>query len=188
MASLVVAAVLLAVTVSACTADANVQSGDNQGFISGGGVAEVIPEADRHAAPEVSGETLDGDSISLSDYAGRVVVLNVWGSWCAPCRAEAPALQEVYRTNRSQGVQLIGINTRDQVAAAQAFEQTFGVTYPSFEDQSGQLQLLFRDTLPAEAIPSTVVIDAEGRVAARVVGPTTYSQLSHLIDQVDSEK
>ncbi|MFL6287811.1 MAG: TlpA family protein disulfide reductase, partial [Actinomycetes bacterium] len=105
-----------------------------------------------------------------------------------PCRDEAPALQEVYKTNKSKGVQFIGINTRDQVAAAQAFEETFGVTYPSFDDQSGQLQLLFRDTLPVEAIPSTVIVDREGKVAARVVGPTTYSQLSELIDQVDAEK
>jgi thiol-disulfide isomerase/thioredoxin len=187
-ASFVASAVLIAVSLSACTADANVESGDNQGFISGGGVAEVIPEADRHLAPEVTGTTLDGDHLSLSDYAGDVVVMNVWGSWCAPCRAEAPALQEVYKTNRSRGVQFIGINTRDQVAAAQAFEETFGVTYPSFDDQAGQLQLLFRETLPAEAIPSTVVIDREGKVAARVIGPTTYSQLSDLIDKVDSEK
>ena len=187
-AAVLAAAVLLGVSISACTADANVESGDNQGFVSGGGIAQVIPEADRHVAPEVSGETLDGDTMSLSDYAGKIVVLNVWGSWCAPCRAEAPALQEVYKTNKSKGVQFIGINTRDQVAAAQAFEETFGVTYPSFDDQAGQLQLLFRETLPAEAIPSTVIVDREGKVAARVVGPTTYSQLSDLIDQVDSEK
>jgi peroxiredoxin len=187
-AGFIVGAVLLAASVGGCAADANVESGDNQGFISGGGIAEVIPAAERQAAPEVTGDTIDGDTISLSDYAGDVVVLNVWGSWCAPCRAEAPALQEVYKTNRSRGVQFIGINTRDQVAAAQAFEETFGVTYPSFVDQSGQMQLLFRDTLPAEAIPSTVIIDREGNVAARVVGPTTYSQLSDLIDHVGAEK
>jgi thiol-disulfide isomerase/thioredoxin len=164
-----------------------VQSGDNQGFISGDGTSDVIPPADRQPAPDVSGDTLDGDQISVGDFAGDVVVLNVWGSWCAPCRAEAPALQEVYARQKRNGVQFIGINTRDQEAAAKAFEESFGITYPSFLDPSGEIQLAFRDTLPPNSIPSTVVIDREGRVAARIVGPTSFSQLTDLVDDVASE-
>jgi peroxiredoxin len=84
-------------------------------------------------------------------------------------------------------VQFVGLNTRDQQAAALAFEDGFGISYPSLVDQSGELQLAFRDTLPPNAIPSTIVIDREGRVAARVLGPTTYTQLSDLVDHVVAE-
>jgi peroxiredoxin len=184
---LVVGALAL-VALAGCTADGAVESGDNQGFVSSSAGVDVIPAADREAAPEVSGTTLDGDDVALSDFAGDVVVLNVWGSWCPPCRAEAEALQEVYRTRKDQGVQFLGINTRDQPAAAKAFEDGFGIGYPSWDDADGEIQLAFRETLPPQSIPSTIVIDRDGRVAARIVGPTTYSQLSGLVDDVAAEK
>jgi peroxiredoxin len=171
-----------------CTSDGAVESGDNQGFVSADLGVDVIPADEREAAPDVTGTTLDGDEISLADYAGDVVVMNVWGSWCAPCRAEAPALQETYKSTKGDGVQFLGINVRDQEASARAFEDTFEITYPSFVDPSSRILLEFRDTVPASGIPSTVVIDRDGRVAARVVGPTTYSQLSKLVDDVASEK
>lgn len=170
-----------------CSADSQVQSGDGQGFVSGSGTARVLAPADRQPAPEVVGTTLSGDELSLADLSGDVVVLNVWGSWCAPCRAEAPALQEVYVDNRKDGVSFLGINTRDQEAAALAFEENFEITYPSLVDENGELLLAFRDSLPANAIPSTLVIDRDGRIAARVLGPTTYSQLTELVEQVASE-
>jgi peroxiredoxin len=93
----------------------------------------------------------------------------------------------VYATQKRHGVQFIGINTRDQEAAAKAFEESFDITYPSFVDPSGEIQLAFRDTLPPNSIPSTVVIDREGRVAARIVGPTSFRQLTDLVDDVASE-
>jgi thiol-disulfide isomerase/thioredoxin len=170
-----------------CTSDSGIESGDGQGFVSGDGTARVLEPAERQPAPDVVGTTLTGDEVSLDDYAGEVVVLNVWGSWCAPCRAEAPALQEVYSENRKDGVSFLGINTRDQDAAAMAFEENFDITYPSLVDENGELLLAFRDSLPASAIPSTLVVDREGRIAARVLGPTTYSQLTELVEQVASE-
>jgi peroxiredoxin len=93
----------------------------------------------------------------------------------------------VYSENRKDGVSFLGINTRDQDAAAMAFEENFDITYPSLVDENGELLLAFRDSLPASAIPSTLVVDREGRIAARVLGPTTYSQLTELVEQVASE-
>ena len=179
-----------ALVLSACT-DATAQpqgsSGDGQGFVSGGGDALVINPADRVAAPDVSGTTLDGDQVALSDFAGKVVVLNVWASWCGPCRGEAPALQEVAKVTASKGVQFLGLNTRDDVAAAKAFDARYKITYPSLVDADGQLQVQFRDSLPPSAIPSTLIIDRNGRVAARILGATTYSQLKGLVDDVAAE-
>lgn len=162
-------------------------AGGGLGFVTGDGSSQVIDPTDRVAAPEVSGTTLHGEALALSDYAGDVVVVNVWGSWCAPCRAEAPILQQVYVDYKDDGVQFVGLNTRDQQAAALAFEKRFGITYPSLVDENGELQLAFRDSLPPNAIPSTLIIDRQGAVAARVVGPTTYSQLSGLVGDVAAE-
>lgn len=163
------------------------QSDSGQGFVSGDGGSDFIEPGERGDSVEVSGSTLTEESLSLTDFEGDVIVVNVWGSWCAPCRAEAPALREVSEESAKDGVQFVGINTRDQRAAALAFEETYDIPYPSLFDPSGELQLAFRDSLPPNAIPSTIVIDREGRVAARVIGPTTYSQLSDLVDQVASE-
>jgi len=175
-------------TLASCTDSvARTPSGDGQGFVSGGGTASVIEVADRVPAPHVEGVTLQGEALSLSDFAGDVIVLNVWGSWCAPCRAEAPTLQEVAKQTRRDGVQFVGLNTRDQAAAALAFESRFGIHYPSLVDSDGQLQLAFSESLPPSAIPSTLVIDRDGQVAARVLGATDYTQLKGLVDDVAAE-
>ena len=188
LAACFVASAML-VGLAGCTGSdgAGIRVEEDQGFIDGDGTSDIVEPDDRESVPDVSGVTLQGDELSLSDFAGDVVVVNVWGSWCGPCREEARALQEVYDKNSKRGVQFVGLNTRDQQAAALAFEDGFGISYPSLVDQSGELQLAFRDTLPPNAIPSTIVIDREGRVAARVLGPTTYSQLSDLVDHVASE-
>lgn len=178
----------LVLLLSGCTdTSSDVESSGGQGFVSGDGSAQVIAAEDRTAAPEVTGTTLDGEPLALADFAGDVLVVNVWGSWCAPCRAEAEALQQVYLDHKQDGVQFVGLNTRDQQAAALAFEERFGITYPSLVDENGELQLAFRDSLPPNAIPSTLVIDRDGGIAARVVGPTTYSQLSDLVGDVAAE-
>jgi thiol-disulfide isomerase/thioredoxin len=113
--------------------------------------------------------------------------LNVWASWCAPCRAEAPALEEVAVEYANQGVQLIGLNTRDSEASAKNFIQNYGVSFPSIVDTDGRLQLLFNDTLPPQAIPSTIVIDRNGMVAARALGAVDASTLGGIIDQLAQE-
>ncbi|MCZ3385694.1 MAG: TlpA family protein disulfide reductase [Actinomycetia bacterium] len=180
---------LVLLTVAACTfGDSDIDSGGGQGFVAGDGSAQVIDAADRVAAPEIAGQTLTGAELALSDFAGEVVVLNLWASWCGPCRAEAPALQEVYTDSRSQGVMFVGINSKDQEAAAAAFESNFGITYPSLVDATGELQLAFYDSVPASSIPWTLVIDRDGLIAARVLGPSTYSALSDLVNEVAAER
>jgi thiol-disulfide isomerase/thioredoxin len=172
---------------ASCSSGTHTSSGEDQGFVSGDGSTVVVNPTDRTDAPALVGTTLQGDDFSLADLAGNVVVLNVWGSWCAPCRAEAPALQELSHKYAKDDVRFVGINTRDDSAKAEAFERNFEITYPSLVDPSGQLQLEFRGSLPPSAIPSTLVIDRQGRVAARVLGPTTYAQLDGLIRDVASE-
>lgn len=183
----VAAACALLLALGGCTDSPDVASGDGQGFVAGDGSVQVVDAADRLPAPELSGVTLDGDELSLADFDGDVVVLNLWASWCGPCRGEAPALQQVSEDFAQQGVQFVGINSRDHEADALAFERTFGITYPSLVDTDGQLQLGFHDTVPPTSIPWTLIIDREGMIAARVLGPTTFSQLTDLVDQVAAE-
>lgn len=183
-----VAGAALLVLLSACTDGASeLQSGNGQGFVSSDGTAQVLDVADRPTMPELSGTTLEGDPLALSDLAGDVVVLNLWASWCAPCRAEAPSLQEVYADQRKDGVSFLGINTRDDEDAAMAFQKNFGVTYPSLDDAGGEIELLVADVVPLAGIPWTLVVDREGRVAARVLGEVSYSQLSELVADVAAE-
>ena len=113
---------------------------------------------------------------------------NIWGSWCAPCRNEAPALRKAWSEHRQEGVQFIGINVRDNDVAARAFERRYKITYPSIRtDDSGAALLAFGSTLPPSAVPSTMVIDREGRIAARVIGETTYGTLTALVGETVDE-
>ena len=100
-------------------------------YISGDGSSTLFPSEDREQAPAVEGETLDGDPVSLADYSGDVVVMNFWASWCAPCRAETPVLNEVNAEHADQGVSFLGVNIKDNRTAAQAFERNQDVSYPS---------------------------------------------------------
>jgi thiol-disulfide isomerase/thioredoxin len=178
------AAVLLASTgLTACSDD--VGSSGDAGFVSGKGVITRLAVDDRKEPGEVAGETLEGEPISLGDFEGKTVVVNVWGSWCAPCRAEAPDLVAASEELAEDDVEFLGINSRDlDRAAAQAFQRRFEVPYPSIYDQQGKTLLAFRGTLSPNAIPSTVVIDAEGRVAASVIGEVSRSTLVGLVEDV----
>ncbi|MGW0227826.1 TlpA disulfide reductase family protein [Actinopolymorpha singaporensis] len=154
-------------------------------FVSGSGTVTTMPPDERRRAPAVAGTTLDGKRVALADYRGKVVVLNVWGSWCAPCRKEAPDLAAAARALRAKGVEFLGINTRDvSRQPAQAFVRTFDVPYPSIYDPNGEQLLGFRATLPPSAIPSTLVIDKQGRVAARVLGNVSRRTLEQLTTDV----
>ena len=159
-----------------------------QGYVSGDGTTTIVAESDRDPAPDLSGTTLAGDPFVLSDHLGEVVVLNVWASWCAPCRAEAQDLQQVWSEVQESGVQFVGLNTRDSQAAADAFVDRFGLTYPSVVDTDGSRQLLFRETLPPAAIPSTIVIDRAGRVAGRAIGEVDRSRLLGMIEPILAEE
>jgi thiol-disulfide isomerase/thioredoxin len=180
------AATLLALSVLGSTAACSdeVGSSGDQGFVSGKGIITAVAPADREKPGEVAGETLDGEAVSLGQYAGQVVVLNVWGSWCGPCRKEAPMLAEAAREWADDDVVFLGINTRDQSkAAAQAFVRRFDIPYDSLYDPQGRTLLSFRDSLAMSAIPSTVVVDAEGRAAGRVLGELSRSTLDGLVEE-----
>jgi thiol-disulfide isomerase/thioredoxin len=186
--ALALSAVIFGVALAGCSnATASSDKGNEQGFVSGLGTVTKVDVADRKAGPDLKGATLGGSPFDLSALKGKVVVLNVWASWCGPCRAEAPALERVAQDLRPQGVQFVGLDTRDSDASATAFVDNYGVTYDSVIDRDGQLQLAFRKTIPPSAIPSTLVLDRQGRVAGRYLGPITEPRLRELIAPVLAE-
>ena len=162
-------------------------SGAN-GFVAGDGSLTVLPLDQRPAAPVIEGTTLDGATWRSDSAAGKVLVYNVWGSWCAPCRAEAPVL--VAASARTTGTAVfVGLNTRDlEKAAPQAFLRAFGVPYVNLYDPDGALLLKFSGQLPASAIPSTLLVDAKGRVAARIIGEVTEATLVDVIADLAAGK
>ena len=156
-------------------------------FVAGDGSIVLLDPAERLAAPILTGRTLAGEALSSEEFAGDVVVVNVWASWCAPCRSEAPTLERLSQEFADQGVAFIGLNTRDSETSARSFVERFGIGYPNVIDRDGVLQLGFRDSLPPRAIPSTLVIDRSGRVAARVLGAASESSLRGVIEAVAGE-
>lgn len=152
-----------------------------ESFVSGNGSVSYIKPSDRIAAPALSGMTLSGKNYTYN--VGQVAVVNVWASWCAPCRAEAPTLAAL--TEKYTDVAFIGILTRDNPVNAEAFARRFALPYPTLIDDS--VLIGFRKSLPANAIPSTVLIDKRGNVAARISGEVTYSSLSEIIETVSAE-
>ena len=178
---------LAAPVLAGCGEASQAQVGSGQAFVAGDGSIVEVPAAERKAAPAFSGDTLDGSQFSLADHAGEVVVLNVWASWCAPCRGEAPALREVAEGTQGDGVQFVGLVTRDSDASSRAFVDRFALDYPHVIDSDGTVQLQFRDNLPPQAIPSTLVIDKQGRVAARVLGTVSAATLRSLIEPLQQE-
>lgn len=173
--------VVVAAGLAACTPDRATPTATD-------GVVQVIAEGDREHVEPFTGELLDGDRFDSASVAGKVVVYNVWGSWCAPCRTEAAALKQVSEETQEQGIRFVGINVRDNDAAARAFEDRYGIAYPSITTDSSSAALLaFGPALPPSAVPSTLVVDAQGRLAARIVGPTDYSTLLTIVTETAAE-
>lgn len=144
------------------------------------GLTRYRPQT-RPALPPLQGVTLDETRLNIRHFRGHVLVLNVWGSWCAPCRAEAPDLARASVRTYSKGVRFVGIDTRDSADAARAFERSFHITYPSLIDKDGRLLLALNGLVPVSAIPSTVFVDQQGRVAATIVGASDYSTLTGIV-------
>ena len=186
-------AMLGIVLVAGCTttgADEPTRSANQEGYVGAERSMTLIPPDKRVAAPEIKGAVLGEDKkeISTADLTGKVVVLNVWGSWCPPCRKEAPDLQAASEQT-AKVAQFIGLNTRDfDQAAPIAFNRSNDITIPSIWDPNGTALVALADTLPPKAIPSTLVIDKEGRVAARIVGPVTKTTLVDMVTDIADGK
>ena len=165
-------------------------SGSETSFVKGTGEVTTVAAAHRGAPISLSGKDLNGQTLSLAAYRGKVVVINVWGSWCSPCRLEASGFEAAFKAEQSKGVQFVGIDTRDlQVPEAQAFVSSHDLTYPSLYDPDGSLLLKFpAGSLDPQAIPSTLILDRQGRIAVRALEPLEESQLEQLLAPVLAEK
>jgi len=167
------AAVIL-LLLAGCSADplaAQYESGTNQNYISGDGTLTVIAPDDRGDPIAFETKTDAGEPVTSADYAGEVVVINFWYAACPPCRVEAPDLEALHQEFDGEGASFLGVNVRDQAETAAGFEKEFGITYPSVIDTNdGTMLLAFAGTVAPNAVPTTLVIDKQGRVAARFLG------------------
>ncbi len=154
---------------------------------AGAGTVEVFPAAARRPAPAVSGELLDGTPFDLGSLRGSVIVVNFWGSWCAPCRAEAPELEATNQATKALGVALVGVDIRDGRDAATAFMADFHLTYPSLFDPPGRIDLAFHD-VPPNVVPATVLIDRAYRVAAVFRKRVTQRELEAAVRALATEE
>jgi thiol-disulfide isomerase/thioredoxin len=181
----VLAATLIVVSCARTGADEPTRSAGQVGYPTVPRNLTRIPPEQRLELPIVSGPALGSNrTISSQDYRGKVVVINVWGSWCPPCRKEAPDLQAA-SVETKDSAQFIGITSKDyDPAPAEAFVRSFQITYPSIYDPNGKVLLAFAGELPPSAIPSTMIIDRQGRLAVRVLSEVSKITLVNMINDV----
>ncbi|WP_199431010.1 TlpA disulfide reductase family protein [Qaidamihabitans albus] len=186
------AALLCAVAVLAgCSSgDDAVSQGSNFSFVSPGGKTDIFyAEAERQSPIELSGDDLfdENKRISTADFSGKVVVVNIWGQWCGPCRVEAPEMQKVYERTRDKGVQVLGIDVRDyDRKPPQDFMRDRGLTYPSIYDPPGR-SLLQLKGYPRSVVPSTIILDKQHRVAAIFLRDLLASDIQPVVERLAAE-
>jgi peroxiredoxin len=181
------AAVLAAVlALSACSTapglEKQARAGDNKNYVAGDGSVVEVAASDRGEPVDVTGTSAEGKPVDLAKWRGDVVVLNVWYAACGPCRAEAPDLRDIAKEYAPHGVKFVGVNSRDDAKTAQAFQRRFEIPYPSIIDSDGAAIVALRGQVSPQAVPTTLVIDSEGRVAARILGLADPSVLRSLVD------
>jgi len=177
-----VAAVLLAGGLTAAFSGSSTPSGET--YVDGNQAAVLYASGHRALLPDFSGKTLTGSTLSPASYRGRVVVLNFWGSWCPPCRSEGPTLAALATKYSHDGVSFLGVDVEDTPVNGEAFEQEFGITYPSLNDPGQAVAQVVSRAVPISATPTTLVIDSTGHVAGAIFGTATYSVLNEMISKV----
>lgn len=177
------AALLLAAVAAAGLAACGSSSWEKRCGTDAAGIIECTPDQ-RPPAREVSGPLLGGGTYDVAGDRGKVVVVNFWGSWCGPCRAEAADLEKTYQATKARGVAFVGVNSRDDRDQAIAFERG-RVTYPSIFDPDARVALKFDVT--QVSTPSTLVLDRQGRIAVAVRRSTTVAELTPLVEKVAAE-
>ncbi|MFF0203388.1 TlpA family protein disulfide reductase [Streptomyces sp. NPDC005017] len=187
--ALTTAVSLAALSLSGCGLGTS-KSGGQTNFVTGADGIATVAAGERKPVGSVRGETVDGGHIDIARFKGKVVVINVWGSWCPPCRAEAPYLNQVAKETKSKGVEFFGINTRDgEKIQAKAFEDEAKISYPSLYDPSGKVLMsgFPKGTVSLQGLPVSIVLDREGKIAARVFGGVDTEKLHKMIDPVLKE-
>jgi thiol-disulfide isomerase/thioredoxin len=190
---LAVVALAVAGLLAGCsTGDDAVAQGGTFEFVSPGGKTDIYynPPGSRGKPGPISGPELTdpAHTVSLDDFPGQVVVINVWGQWCGPCRAEASALQQVYDSTRASGVTLLGIDVRDtNRAAAEDFVKDRKVTFPSIYDPAMRTMIAFGGKFPTSVIPSTLVLDRSHRVAAVFLRELLADDLRPVVQRIAAE-
>ncbi len=178
---------MVSVTVAGCSAKSSGSNGSETSYVAGDGSTVLLATSKRGQPIALTGTTLEGEPLDIAAWRGDVVVVNLWASWCGPCRSEAVTLEKSFKELSTKQVHFLGLNTRDGLAAALAFSNRFPTGYPSIQDQDGALTLAFGNLGPA-ATPSTLILDRQGRVAARILGPVSEAQLRDVTLAVVEEK
>ena len=179
------AAMLMLAACASTGADEQTRSAGQVGYPDVARNLTRVPPDQRTELPTISGPALGSNqTISTQNFRGKVVVINVWGSWCPPCRKEAPDLQGA-SVQTKDIAQFVGITSKDyDPAPAEAFVRSFEITYPSIYDPTGKVLLAFSGDLPPSAIPSTLIIDRQGRLAVRVLSEVSKITLVDMINDV----
>lgn len=177
---------MLAATLTACSTTKTAGQASLPGAAKNS-TAHYPAAKDRISAPDVSGTTLTGQHLDIARWSGDVIVINVWGSWCGPCRKEAPQLARLAKDTASLGVHFLGVDIRDSKDAARGFERDYGIGYPSLYDPDSRSMLGFKGLAP-RAVPTTYVLDRDRKVAAYSIGPLTYREFLPIIQGIAAQK
>lgn len=181
---------MIALVAGACATGTDAvdpNAGGEYRFVAGNGTGALLPAADRKPAPHFTGSYLGGGDFDSASLAGRITVINFWGSWCGPCRVETPAFEQVYQATRSLGVQFLGVDVKDSDQAAEAFLANKKISYRSLYDPDGRVALAFRG-FPPNSIPSTIVLDPTGRVAEVYLGAMLAGDLQPVLQSLAAER
>lgn len=181
-------AAAMVLSLSACsTTQGYTDDGDQAGYVSGDRSVTLWAGDERPGPIDLAGTTFDGAAVDLADWRGDVVLVNTWYAACPPCRAEAPDLAAVVEEYSGDGLHAVGINGTDDAGTAQAFERTFELPYPSIADTDAAAVAALQGTVPLQAVPTTVLLDRQGRVAARILGLADPSTLRALVEDLLDE-